>query len=205
MSCVPFQCARSCRTAERVDLCRFMPLFARIGVPLVTSHTTAVKVIMRPGAELGAAVRSLGGQVLGQGTHALYGANAEQGYGFTLPGWRFPLVLSSSGELRMDRYGNAGNAVELGALTAAYVRAAALQAAEENRWVIVSDAPGRLVLRHPSGGRLTVKADGTCDASGFVGDGCHATEAIERAIGQRGTRRYKPEFQARGLVTRGRS
>ena len=56
------------------------------------SHTTKMKVKFKDKAILAKAIEAIGGKVLGEGIHRLYGGK-EQGFGFNLPGWTYPLIL----------------------------------------------------------------------------------------------------------------
>lgn len=187
-----FTCDRTCPRFERVDVCRFMPVLEALGTGVVNSHTTKLNVHIRSKPALAAAALDLGGMVLGEGVHALYGANREAGFAVKLPGWRFPIVLRESGELAFDTYG--GIAADVPRLTRAYVLAAAQEAAAESGWMVTDVTPESVTILHPSGGRLTVKADGTCDAVGFCGTDCHASAPIEAAIGTVAERSHKPEY-----------
>ena len=62
------------------------------------SHTVKVRVELRDRDSLARAVVALGGEVLGQGTHRLF-AGPEEGFGFKLKDWHYPLVLKENGEL----------------------------------------------------------------------------------------------------------
>ncbi len=138
-----------------------------------------------------AAVR-LGGRALGEGAHRLY-STTEHGYAVQLPGWRYPLVLRADGTLAMDHYGGQwGNPADLDRLTRAYAIEAAREAAAAQGWMQEERADGSLLIYHPSGGTLTVLPDGTVDAAGFLGAGCHdAAAAIEAALGRPLERTYK--------------
>ena len=160
------------------------------------SHTVKVKVELKDCAALARVVIAIGGSVLGEGTHALYAA-AEQGFGFTLPGWQFPLVLKDNGELAFDDYKGAwGKVSDIDKLKDAYALSVARSAAEQQGW-LCEDQAGGLVIFHPDGGTLTVRPDGTVDAAGFEGCGCtNATDAIERAMGTRQNEQVKDEYFA---------
>lgn len=179
-------------------MCRFMPLLAALGSGTVNSHTTTLKVELRSKAALAAACMQMGGEVLGEGEHRLYGTNLAHGFGIRLPGWSYPLVLREDGQLAFDTYG--GRAADLPLLTRAYVLAAAREAAGAQGWMIAEQSGDSITVVHPSGGRLTVKADGTCEAVGFCGTDCHATGAIEQAIGSVNGRTFKPEYDTPGAA-----
>jgi len=202
MTILPFTCPRSCRWAERQDLCRFTPMLARIGVcGRVTSHTTTVAVEIRSTAALAAAVLRLGGTVVGEGRHALY-STTEQGFAVTLPGWRYPLVLRTDGQMAIDTYnGRWGDPADLKRLQGVYALEAAREAAAGLGWMVLSEGDDHIVIAHPEGGAMTVHADGRCEAAGFCGRDCHATAPIEEAIGRPVERMLAPEyFQERAHV-----
>ncbi len=158
------------------------------------SHTVKVTVEFRDPGALGAAVKALGGHVLGTGSHRLY-QGSYNGFGFTLPGWRYPLVLESGGKLSFDDYnGMWGNRRDLDRLKAAYSLEAAKQAAEAQGWI--TEVQGdKLVIYHPSGGTLEVTSAGEVDALGFNGKGCaEAVSTIGAALGREGELTVKPEF-----------
>ena len=69
------------------------------------SHTVKINVEFQDRAVLAAAVTAMGGKVIGEGTHTMYYGNpAEVGFGFTLPNWRFPLVVRADNSLAFDDY-----------------------------------------------------------------------------------------------------
>jgi hypothetical protein len=187
-----FSCPRSCRLME---FCKFMPLFRAIGPTAVLSHTvrTAVEYGGNPPA-LEAAVNAMGGTWLGRASHKLY-EKAETGLGFTLPGWRYPLVLKQDGTLAYDDYGGQwGNPADIQTLTGRFAVEAARGAAEAQGWMC-EDTPTGLLIYHPAGGTMTVTHEGTVEAFGFEGVGCHAaTSAIADAIGRRQEATAKSEF-----------
>jgi hypothetical protein len=160
------------------------------------SHTVKVKVELKDRVALARVIVAMGGRVLGEGTHSLFAA-AEQGFGFTLPGWQFPLVLKDNGELAFDDYKGAwGKVSDLDRLKDRYALSVARAAAEAQGW-LCEEAPAGLTIYHPDGGTLTVRPDGTVDAAGFEGCGCtNATEAIERAMGSRQEEHIKDEYFA---------
>jgi len=153
-------------------------------------------VELRDRDSLARAVVALGGEVLGQGTHRLF-AGPEEGFGFRLKDWHYPLVLKENGELAYDDYnGHWGNVADIDRLREGYAMQAARQAAEAQGW-LCEEVGGGLVVYHPDGGTLTVRPDGTVDASGFEGCGCTtATEVIEHALGTRQEERLKDSYFA---------
>jgi len=204
LNVIPFNCPRTCPRFERVDLCRFNPLFSLIGlVGSVNSHTVRVKVQFSNPAALAAAVERLGGRFIGQGEFELFerenrGGNRQRfsGLGFTLPGWNYPLLAQPGGELALDNFnGFWGNVADVERLRAEYAAAAAEQAAAALGWNCERLAGGGLRVFHPAGGFLDVDQGGGVDASGFNGIGCHAAAGeLAAAIGRPVEFIAKPEF-----------
>ncbi len=186
-----FACPRTC--TPNVE-CLFGPIFRALGPTKVVSHTTKVVVQFNDRSVLAAAVAAMGGTMLGEGSHRLYGGS-EQGLGFNLPGWRYPLILKADGSLAFDSYnGHWGNEADIPKLKGQYTIAVAAQAAAAQGWMTQTEANGSLVVFHPDGGTITVFQDGTVDAMGFVGTGCDAAQIIELSIGRAGSREDKPEY-----------
>jgi hypothetical protein len=148
------------------------------------SHTVKIQVEFRDEKSLGAAVVALGGEVLGDGVHRLYGG-AVTGLGFRLPGWSYPLVLGAMGELSFDDYGGCwGNRADLDRLRGEYALAVAEGVAQAQGWYC-ERVQGELVIYHPDGGTLRVSSEGVVDTSGFTGSSCAvASEPIEVALGR---------------------
>jgi hypothetical protein len=167
-----FECPRSCPKYENRDECRFNTVFAKLGAGVVTSHTTTIKSEFKDYDILAGAVKGMGGSILGMGTHSLFSGQTATGFGFRLPNWQFPLVATADGSLAFDDYhGNWGNVADLERLKVEYVISTAEQAAMSQGWMTerVGEA---LTIHHPSGGSLTVTANGA-EANGFMGVGCH--------------------------------
>ena len=193
-----FDCDRTCPLFELIDWCRFNPVLNAIGPHVVNSHTVTVKVEFKDPRAFEAAVTAIGGTWIGQGDHALfqnYGA-AVTGLGFSLPGWRYPLVLKEKGELAFDDFnGQWGNVADVDRLKAAYAVESARIAAENQGWFVESQPDGSIVVHHPAGGTMTVDATGKIDADGFHGHGCHeATHTLAEAMGTVADSVAKPEF-----------
>lgn len=166
-----FDCPRSCPKYEQRDECRFNAVFAKLGAGVVTSHTTTIKSEFQDHDILAGAVRGMGGKVLGMGTHKLY-SESKTGFGFTLPGWSYPVVCEASGSLAFDNFGGRwGNQSDLERLKGKYVIATAEQAAMSQGWMTQRNGE-TLTIFHPSGGELVVTANGA-EANGFMGQGCH--------------------------------
>lgn len=147
------------------------------------SHTVTTKIEFRDKGPLGDAIVKMGGKVLGQGSHKLF-AGFEGGFGFELPGWRFPLVLTDKNELKFDDYNGAwGKQADLETLKGYYAVEMAAKVAADLMWQTERIDNGITVF-HPQGGYITVTHDGTVDANGMVGKGCTAAvEAFSTALG----------------------
>lgn len=160
------------------------------------SHTIKIQVQLRDKNALGQGVLDLQGVILGEGRHSLY-QGSEQGFGFTLPRWTYPLVLKECGQLAFDDYsGHWGNRGDVERLIERYSIHAAKAAAEAQGW-LTELGDDQLVIYHPDGGTLAVKANGTLDAVNFVGAGCaSASEVIESALGTRQEQQLKSEYFA---------
>lgn len=186
-----FSCTRTCTPGH---LCQFQTILNAIGRTQVVSHTVTVKIELRDKSAIAAAVAAMGGQILGEGTHQLFNHQSATGYGFTLPGWMFPLVLTSTGELKYDDYnGHWGNVRDLDTLKGRYAIEAARAAADSQGWTSYDQEDGSLEVHHPSGGKMTVYSDGTVDNVGFIGSACNVAQVLEQAIGTPGDRQDKPE------------
>lgn len=169
MSVRKFTCARSCALAD-LDVCRFLPILPTRA--LVNSHTATVKVEFTDLSALKIAIESMGGTFLGQGEHKLY-AGKENGIGFRLPGWQYPLVVNGAGELRYDDYkGKWGKVSSIAKLSTEYSISLAQSNCELLGWQTERSIDG-LTVHHPAGGTLVISGDNV-DASGFAGAGCHA-------------------------------
>jgi hypothetical protein len=153
--------------------CRFMPVLRTLGIATVYSHTVRVKVDYRDPDQLRAAVEAMGGAWIGQGTHQLFAGQSATGHGFTLPGWNFPLVLDSAGELHFDDFsGSWGDTKHLEQLKTEYAFVKTEREAQLLGWQTERTDNGLLVY-HPDGGLLTVSREMVCETTGFVGTGCH--------------------------------
>jgi hypothetical protein len=191
MISLPFDCPRTCPShAER--WCRFRKLLHRLGPVKVDSHTARIKVEFNDTDALRKAVEFLGGNWIGPGTHKLF-EGPVAGHGFNLPGWRFPLVLGSDGQLSYDDYRGAwGDVALIEKLRGEYIHAVAERAAQELGWPTERTTAGALIVHHSSGGSLTVAPSGVIDANGFQGQGCHdAITALNLPLTEV---QAKPEF-----------
>lgn len=137
------------------------------------SHTVAVKVNTTNQEILTKAVQAFGGQVIGEGEHQLYQSSGVKGFGFTLPNWTYPLVLTKDGELKYDNYeGRWGKTSDLDAIKGLY-------AVQQHRMTAASlgflctDLPnGGLEIHTPGGGVITSNAKGDLDTENFIGGAC---------------------------------
>jgi DUF2997 family protein len=164
------------------------------------SHTVTVKVEYKNKEALAHAVEAMKGRALGEGSHRLF-SNTVTGYGFQLPNWRYPVILTADGELSFDNYnGQWGHVKDLDQLKGQYTMSCAYLKAQELGWYaeINSDS---VTIFHPSGGTIRVDASGTVDANNFAGTSCSsATEQIESAIGSRVSETLKPEYSQTELT-----
>lgn len=188
-----FKCGRTCRVFER---CRFTPVLSALGRGQTAfSHTAHVKVDFHDLDVLARCITEMGGKVLGHGEYKLY-SSTEQGWGFTLPGWQYPLIVTEGASLSYDNYaGMWGKLGDVETLRRSYTIECAAAAAAAQGWYCERQGES-LVVYHPAGGTLTVTPDGVCDAMGIVGAGCHVFEAIESALGQSREVTLKPEYFA---------
>jgi len=165
------------------------------------SHTVTISIELRDRIALAAAVLSMKGTVLGEGTHQGYQGmgmnNREAGFGFNLPGWRFPLVLrAEDNTLAFDDYnGSWGNRADIDTLKGLYAVQVARQKVTELGWQSEIQADGKLLIYHPDGGTFTVSETGVLDATGFIGKTCDVAAVIENAMGTVSERVNKVEYE----------
>lgn len=159
------------------------------------SHQVTVKTEFTDKGALGDAVREMGGDVLGEGAVRQYQSNAV-GFGFTLPGWRFPLCLEESGNLKFDDYnGSWGNRADVDRLKERYTIFLAERAATEMGWMTTREENGDLTV-FVGDASLTITPAGVIDACGFMGTGCDAAvNAMSAALGSEQSRQVKPEYR----------
>lgn len=138
---------------------------------LANSHTASVKVDFTDPDILRRAVEAMQGQWLGKGSHRLF-AGDVCGHGFSLPNWRYPLVLDPNGSLLYDDYGGSwGKVSDIDLLKSAYAIECIASAAHALGWLY--ERQGEiLIVHHPSGGQLCY-AGGQIETTGFTGSGCH--------------------------------
>lgn len=167
------------------------------------SETLTVSVKLRPGEALNRALARCKGTILGHGDHQLF-ATKETGFAFTLPGWRYPLVIRENGTLAFDDYhGNWGDREQLHELQQEY----ALQCAEAQAQALglycERHGDSHVTVHFGEGRTVTVDWSGNIDAEGFGGVGCDtACEQFAEALGQTLTVAHKQEFhQERAKVT----
>lgn len=197
-----FDCPRSCRWAERRDLCRFQPIFAKLGPVTVNSHVVKVKTVINDLDALARACRAIGlefrqGQqhyrwygrsvgdyplpegitsdMLGHCDHAIAVPGNNQAYEIgvvKMPDGTFSLLW----DFWNGGYGlEAAVGKDCGRLTGAYNLEVAATAAIAQGWQYAHHGDS-ITIYHPNGGELVVTAGGV-EANGFHGKGCHA--AIE--------------------------
>jgi hypothetical protein len=157
------------------------------------SHTTKIKVEFKDKDSLSRAVEAIGGKILGEGNHRLYGGSYE-GFGFVLPGWQYPCILGADGALSYDNYGGAwGKADVLDLLKGEYALQVAESVSLAQGWI--SERCGdAVIIHHPDGGTITVTSAGV-DASQFMGANCvSACSPLELALGSAPERMLKTEY-----------
>lgn len=174
------------------------------------SETRKVLVEFRDKEALGRAVSALGGSVIGEGSHAFYvgpGHNNPpvEGFGMSLPGWTYPVVLGNDGALHYDDYkGMWGNVADIERLGHEYTMQVAETQAQAMGYYSerISDA---LKVFFPNGAAVWVFSDGRIDCEGFNGVGCDdAAAAFAGALGRTATISHKTEFfQERATVHEG--
>jgi len=168
-----FSCPRTCpKFGDR--WCRFRPILDFIGPIRVDSETVRITVQLKDHEAVKAAVLELGGEILGIGKHKLF-STTQEGLGFRLKNWRFPLVLGGDDgtQLYYDDYnGRWGNKDDLKALEGEYSIQVAMTRARNLGWQS-ERIPDGLKVYHPGGGHMEVLRSGTAEAFGFNGVGCH--------------------------------
>ncbi len=198
-----FNCPRTCPIVSRAS-CKFASLTLALGSTRANSHTTTVEIEFKNHDALSVAVNKLGGRVIGHGTHALY-ETKHTGFAVQLPNWELPVIAGADSQLHYDTYNGAwGNESDIAKLTSAYAIETARHAAAAQGWVSQDQSDGSLLIYHPTGGTMTVNANGTVESAGFTGSACDAASAIESALGQTLERTNKNEYFAeRVKVNRG--
>lgn len=165
------------------------------------SHTVSMQVEIRDREAFIAACEAAGGRVIGEGEHRLY-ESTEKGLAVSLPGWRYPIVLTDEG-IKYDNYGGAwGDQETLDTLVSRYAIHAAKLKADSLGWYNEMQADGSLVIFHPDGGTLTVTSEGV-SVDCVEGQSCVDISApIEEAIGKPVERALTDEYYAeRAKVT----
>ncbi|HTA46392.1 MAG TPA: hypothetical protein VK789_28310 [Bryobacteraceae bacterium] len=174
-----FACGRTCTPGKE---CGFGPIFRALGPTRVVSHTVKVTVELRNREALTGAILNMKGEVLGEGQ--FYIGGMQNGFGFRLPNWQYPLCLLADNNLAFDDYnGRWGKVEDIKTLEGHYAVEVGRLKANELGWMNELQANGDLLIYYPAGGTMTVKANGSVETSGFVGTGCDVSAAIENAIG----------------------
>ncbi len=187
LNAASFTCPRTCTPGH---WCQFRPIFEAMGSTRVMSHTVKVTVEFREKEILVKAVHKMEGQILSD--HNAYGLT------FTLPNFMGRLSLTDT-TLAYDSDNDHWHPQTIPTLKARYAVEAARQAADQQGWMSYDQTDGSLVITHPSGGTMTVQADGTVDSVGFIGQACDVAQVIENSIGKPGDRSDKPEYFATSL------
>ena len=151
------------------------------------SHTVTVDIKFKNLDAFIEAAKTMGAQILGNGTHRLFGS-VHTGTGIKLPGWSYPIVVNKEGEAFYDNYGGHwGNPADLATLKDTYAIAMVQDECAKLGWYTeMNTSTGELVVHHPSGGTIIVQKGGVLDACNFSGTGCaEATLKLEQAMGHR--------------------
>lgn len=158
------------------------------------SHTVKVNVELRNFEAVKKAVLEMKGTILTGNSHRLFNST-EVGLGFTLPGWRYPLVVHQDGSIAYDDYhGSWGKPQDIEVLKAEYALFCAEAKCDELGWYHERNG-NELVVFHPEGGTITIQRSGLIDATGFKGKSCaSATEQLEQAMGTKSEQSLKPEY-----------
>jgi hypothetical protein len=69
------------------------------------SHIIKLNLELKVKAAVIAACKRLG-IACTEGQHSLFGSQSAKGLGFTLPGWRYPIVIAEDGNISYDAYGS---------------------------------------------------------------------------------------------------
>lgn len=192
----PFNCPRTCRTCETVDVCRFNLLLASLGIRrLVNSETVQVDVNFEDETALRSALARIGAEVLGFGTFKLWVESAT-GFAFKMPYATYPVVIADGAAKFDNMFANFGDE-QAEKLRLEYSLAAADQAAARLGWLAQRiENPNGASLRvfHPTGGYLDIGA-GSVEAFQFSGGGCHnAAAELAAAMGEVQAVQPKAEF-----------
>ncbi len=166
----PFTCDRTC-PLHNETWCRFRPVLDVLGPVQVNSHTVQVKVQLKDPEALKLAVESMSGTWIGMGDHWMN--ETHRGHAFKLPNWYKMLILKADGELVFDDYKNRwGDVRDIEKLKAEYSISKAILAAQGQGWQY-ERVPEGLKVYHPSSGHMIIGRNGTAEAFGFSGVGCH--------------------------------
>ena len=160
------------------------------------SHTVTVDIKIKNMDALAKAAIDAGCTIKGEGTHRLFSSN-HIGLAIQIPGWSYPIVVSSNGDVHYDNYsGHWGNKVDLDKLLDGYAQTVVEMECDSLGWYHEkNEETQELIVHHPSGGTITVQKGGRLDAQGFHGTSCaEATLKLEQAMGQRLGESLKPEM-----------
>jgi hypothetical protein len=138
---------------------------------------------------LSRAIEALGGKVLGEGNHSIWGKR-RLGFGFTLSRARLPIVLKADGSLVYDDM--VSDDVEM--LGHEYVRQVAEEVAAGLGYY-AERVSGAVKVYFPNAAEVWILDDGRVDARGFGGIGCdEACEQFSRALGRTVKLEHKAEY-----------
>ena len=214
-----FDCGRTCK---RWEACRFSAVFSRLGRNYVHSHVVSIQVEVRDLDALQRAAESLGLEFRqDQQTYRWFGQWAgdyplPEGmtpgqlgkchHALAIPGkesaYEVGIVEQPDGSYRLmwDFFlGGFGLEEKIGTgaekLIARYAIEKARSECERLGWYAEEQASGELLIYHPDGGTMTLRANGEIEADGFTGNACAgATEKIAEALGFKTGETRKQEY-----------
>lgn len=215
-----FDCPRTCPFFERVDLCKFNPVFAALGNTVVNSHVVSVNVEITNLEALAKAAKYCGLEMSQAETYKWYGRHVgdyplpkgftrdELGkcqYKLSIPGahpgqYEIGIAEKNGSYVPLfDFWGNGANLQKhVGKngekLVDRYALECAMGAAEAESWQ-VEDHGETATVFHPTGGVLEIREGGEIEASEFIGSGCHdASQILIGAMGTEDEFNPKPEY-----------
>lgn len=214
-----FECNRSC---PKLVECKFKELLSALGPTKVFSHITQIMLLIKDLGALEMAAATLGLELRrGQTNYRWYGhymgdsplppgMTAEQlgkcSLALAVKGnphaYEIGLLQQSDGSYRMLwDFWNGGRGLldkvgdDCKKLTEAYKLAVIEKTCSDLGWYFETQPNGEIVVQHPSGGTVTVGADGILEASGFTGSTCEeATAPLVEALGATASVSYKKEY-----------
>jgi hypothetical protein len=214
-----FNCGRTC---QRFEWCRFSELFVKLGPQYVHSHVVSIKIEVRDLDALEQAAVALGLQFRrGQTSYKWYGrymrdsqlpegitedqlGHCDHALGIAgdSAAYEIGIVAQADGSYRLlwdSWHGGYGLLDKIGEnaekLIARYAVEKARSECENLGWYCEEQPSGELLIYHPDGGTMTLRANGEVEADGFTGSACAgATEKIASALGFKTGETKKQEY-----------